>query len=226
MGAADHRPDGPPGRDLQPHARGLSRSAALRRHALPADGLRRGHHRPAIALRPGRAGPPLGSGRANPQVRIVGFPRAGARRAGPLPGLRRPGHDYDGNPGHSGRRPGAGHRRLRADVRPIDQLDGLHGQRRQPHVPGRRPICQRRVHPGPPDGHSRGRQAAADQRKRPRRRRPAVGAPHAARSPPAAAKSPRASGSISSKSAIRNTATCCRATSPRGRFSRSASRRD
>ena len=38
-------------------------------------------------------------------------------------------------------------------------------------------------------------------------------------------KSPRASGSISSKSATRNTATSCRATSPRGRFSRSASRR-
>ena len=47
--------------------------------------------------------------------------------------------------------------------------------------------------------------------------------PHDPRRP---ATYPRASGSISSKSAIRNMATSCRATSPRGRFSRSASRRD
>ena len=54
-------------------------------------GLRRGHHRPAVALRPGRAGPPLGSRRTHPQVRVLGFPRPGARRDGPLPRLRGPG---------------------------------------------------------------------------------------------------------------------------------------
>ena len=42
--------------------RGLSRPAPLRRHALPPHGLRRDHHRPAVALCPGRAGPPLGRG--------------------------------------------------------------------------------------------------------------------------------------------------------------------
>ena len=37
-------------------------------------------------------------------------------------------------------------------------------------------VRQRRVHPGPPHGHPRRRQAAADQRERPRRRGPRVGA--------------------------------------------------
>ncbi len=64
LGAEDHRPDGPPGRAVQPHAGRLSRSAALRRHALQADGLRRRDDRPAAALRARRAGPPLGSRRA------------------------------------------------------------------------------------------------------------------------------------------------------------------
>ena len=71
-----------------------------------------------------------------------------------------------GDPRLPGRRPDPGHRRLRADLRPLDQLDGLQRQRGQPGVPGRRALRQRRVHPGPSHGHSRGRQAAADQRER------------------------------------------------------------
>ena len=42
-------------------------------------------------------------------------------------------------------------------------------------VPGRRQVRQRRVHPGPPDGHPRRRQAAADERVGPRRRAAACG---------------------------------------------------
>ena len=64
LGAEDHRPDGPAGRDVQPHAGRLSRSAAVRRHALQADGVRRRDDRPAAALRARRAGPPLGEPRA------------------------------------------------------------------------------------------------------------------------------------------------------------------
>ena len=63
-GPQDHRPDGSPGRAVQSHAGRLSRSAAVRRHALQADGLRRRDHRPAIALCARRASAPLGSGRA------------------------------------------------------------------------------------------------------------------------------------------------------------------
>ena len=90
---------------------------------------------------------------------------------------------------------------------------------------GRRQIRQRRVHPGPSDGDSRRRQAAADERNRPRRRRPRVGAAHAARPARPPRRFPRASAITSSKSAIRSTATSCRATSPLARSSTSASTR-
>ena len=81
--------------------------------------------------------------------------------------------------------------RLRADLRPLDDVDGLHRQRRQPHVSGRGQIWQCRVHPGSSHGDSRRRQVAADERKRPRRRGPGVGAAPAARQPHAAARFPR-----------------------------------
>ncbi len=67
-----------------------------------------------------------------------------------------------------------------------------HRQRRQPDLPGRRQVRQRRVHPGPSHGHPRRRQAAADERERPRRRRPHLGPPPAARSSSAASRSPKA----------------------------------
>ena len=42
----------------------------------------------------------------------------------------------------------AGHRRMRLDLRPLDDVDGLHRQRREPRFPRRRQIRQWRVHPG------------------------------------------------------------------------------
>ena len=131
-----------------------------------------------------------------------------------------PGHD--GNSRLPGRRGDRRLRRLRADLRPLDDVDGLHRQRRQPLFPGRREVRQRRVHPGPSHRHSRRRQAAVDERKRPRRRGPRVGAAQAAGSARSATAFPRPSATTSSKSAIRSTATWCRATSPRARSSTSA----
>ncbi len=107
-----------------------------------------------------------------------------ARRQRRLPRRGRAGPGDDGNPRLSGRRRGHRLGRLRADLRPLDDVDGLHRQRRQPHVSGRREVRQCRVHPGASHGHSRCRQAAADERKRSRRRRPRVGAAQAARPTP------------------------------------------
>jgi succinate dehydrogenase / fumarate reductase flavoprotein subunit len=47
---------------------------------------------------------------------------------------------------------------------------------------GRREVCQRRVHPGPPHGDTRVGQVPVDERVGPRRGRPRLGATHAARS--------------------------------------------
>ena len=79
-----------------------------------------------------------------------------------------------------------GHRRVRHDLRPVDQLRGVQRKRGQPPLSGRRRVRQSRVRTGPPDGRPRGRQAAADQRERPRRGRAHLGPAQAARSPPAA----------------------------------------
>ena len=65
--------------------------------------------------------------------------------------------------------------RLRADLRPLDDVDGLHRQRGQPLLSGRREVRQRRVHPGAPHGHSRRRQAAADERIAPAAKAAACG---------------------------------------------------
>ena len=121
-----------------------------------------------------------------------------------------------------GRRRDRRHGRLRADLRPLDHVDGLHRQRGQPLLPGGRQVRQRRVHPGPSDGHSGRRQAAADERIGPRRRGPRVGAAQAAGPARSARRFPKPSGTTSWKSAIRSTATWCRATSPRARSSTSA----
>ena len=66
LGAADHRPDGSPRRALQSHAGRFPRSAPFRRHALQADRLRRRDDRAsscsirsmsrcAAGMRPGRS---------------------------------------------------------------------------------------------------------------------------------------------------------------------------
>ena len=49
-------------------------------------------------------------------------------------GVRRPGPGHDGDSRLPGRRGGHRLRRLRADLRPLDDVDGLHRQRRQPHA--------------------------------------------------------------------------------------------
>jgi succinate dehydrogenase / fumarate reductase flavoprotein subunit len=81
LGPQDHRPARPHGRALQPHRRGLPRPAPLRRLALQAHPLRRRHHRPAAALRPGRADPPLRERGQGHQVRVLGVPLARSSRA-------------------------------------------------------------------------------------------------------------------------------------------------
>ena len=68
------------GRALQSHARGLSRPAPLRRHALQAHRFRRRHHRPAVALRPRRPGAPLERRGQGEDPRNLGLSRPGARR--------------------------------------------------------------------------------------------------------------------------------------------------
>ena len=64
-GAGHHLPAGPHGRHVQPHAGRAPRLPPLRRHQAPPHGLRRRDHGPAVALRAGRAGAPLGGRRAS-----------------------------------------------------------------------------------------------------------------------------------------------------------------
>ena len=160
------------------------------------------------------------------KVRSLGFSRPGARRRRRLSRLRRPGYGDDGDPRLPGRCRGDRLGRMRIDLRPLDDVDGLHRRRRQPGVSRRSKIWQRRVHSGPSHGRSGSRQAAADERKCSRRRGPRVGAPHAARPARSEVDSRKPSATTSSKSAIRNTATSCRATSPPAKFSTSAPTKD
>ena len=74
------------------------------------------------------------------EVRVLGFPGPGAGRPRRLPRLRRPGPGDDGDPRLSGRRRGPGHRRLRPDLRPLDDVHGLHGQ--PPPAGPSRPACK------------------------------------------------------------------------------------
>ena len=85
VGPQDHRPDGSAGRAVQSHAGGLSRSAPFWRHAVQADRLCRRHHGPAIALCPGRSGPPLERGRQGQDLRSLGLPGPRARCQRHLP---------------------------------------------------------------------------------------------------------------------------------------------
>ena len=161
-------------------------------------------------------------GRQGEEVRVLGFPGPDPRRQRRLP--RRVAQDLVTMEirAFPGRRGDRRHRRAGPDLRPLDDVDGLHRQRRQPLLSVGGEVRQRRVHPGPSHGHSRRRQAAADERIGPRRRGPRVGAAQAAGPARPADAFPKASATTSSKSAIRSTATSCRATSPRARFSTSA----
>jgi succinate dehydrogenase / fumarate reductase flavoprotein subunit len=86
----------------------------------------------------------------------------------------------------------------RADLRAVHQLGDLHRRGRQPLLPGRRVVRQRRDDPGPPDRHPRRRQVPAHERVRPRRGRPRLGAPQAGRHRPPR-RSPRTSAGTSSR---------------------------
>ena len=68
------------------------------------------------------------------------------------------------------------HRRHRRHFWTLDQLRGVHRLGAVRSVSAGRRLRQRRIHPGPSDGHSRGRQAPLDERIGARRRRPCVGA--------------------------------------------------
>ncbi len=173
-----HLPARPHGRDLQPHAGGAARLPALRRHAPPPHRLRRRHHRPAAALRAGRAGAPLRGRRAGPQVRVLGVPghacsTTTARCRGIVAlDLRT----------HGARRPSRPRRSCLATGGPGIVFGhstnsvintGVGGGAR---LPAGRLLRQRRVHPGPPHRHPRRRQAPPHERVAARRGRPRLGA--------------------------------------------------
>ena len=162
--------------------RGISRPAPLRRHAVQTDGVRRRHHRPAVALRARRAGPPLGSRRQGEEVRVLGFPRAGARRQRRVP------------------RAASAQDMVTMEIRafPADAVIvasggcGLIYGKSTMSMACTGSAASRCFQDGAkyangefiqvhPDGRAGRRQAAADERKRSRRRRPRVGAATAAR---------------------------------------------
>ncbi|MHC4428892.1 MAG: FAD-binding protein [Planctomycetota bacterium] len=135
-------------------------------------------------LRARRAGSAPGGGRPRQQVRVLGVPPADRRRGGraaALRGDRRPGPEDHAGPRLPGRRGGHRHRRLRRDLREVHQLGHVQRRRRQPLLPGRRLVRQRRVHPGPPHRDPGCRQATAHERVGTRRGRPGVGAPQGRR---------------------------------------------
>ena len=162
--------------------------------------------------------------RAGHEVRVLGLPRPDPRRQGRLPRRGRPGPRQHGDPRLPGRCGDPRHRRLGVIFGQSTNSTICTGRPARAGLPGRREVRQRRVHPGPPDRHPRRRQAPADERERPRRRRPRLGAAQEGRHPPAASRSPRPSAGTSSKRSTRSTATSCRATSPPARSSRSAAR--
>ena len=227
LGAADHRPDGPPGRPVQPHAGRLPRPAPLRRHALQADRLRRRDDRPAAALRARRAGPPLARGRARSTM------YEGWDFLGPI-------IDDDGRcrgaiaqnlitmeirafPADA---VVAGQRRLRADLRPQHDVDGL--QRQPPSAACAQAGAQYangefiQVHPTAIPGADKLRLMSESARGEGGR----VWVPRKPQDPRDPQEHSRErSGTTSSKSGIRSTATSCRATSPPARSSTSASTR-
>ena len=83
--ARHHRSARSHGRALQPHARRPARLPPLRRHLIQPHRLRRRNHRPATALRPRRAGPPLGIRRQGQEIRVLGISLGRARRQPRLP---------------------------------------------------------------------------------------------------------------------------------------------
>ena len=132
----------------------------------------------------------------------------------------------DGDPRLPGRRRGPGHRRLRGDLRPLDQLRGLQPAARSAASIqaggsyGNAEFIQ--VHPTAIPGADKLRLISESARGEGGR----VWVPRKPQDPrPPQRHSREASATTSSKSAIRSTATSCPATSPRARSSRSASRR-
>ena len=176
VGTEDHRPDGSPGRDLQSHARkasstgGGSAARCIKRTAFA--GATTGQQLLYALDEQVRR---WEVGGQDHQVRVLGFSGPDAGRARRMPRLRRTGPGDDADPRLSGRCGGHRQRRLRPDLRPLDQLHGLHRQCRQPLLPAGREVRQRRVHPGTSDGHSRRGQAASDERIGPRAKADACG---------------------------------------------------
>jgi len=182
LGAEDHRPARPHGRALQPHARRPARPASLRRLALQA-------HVSSPALTTG-------------QQLLYALDEQTRRHeaAGRIRQFGVPGNSllpvvHDGPKGekqcvgivaqdmrtmeikaYRGDAVVVAHRRQRADLRQEHHVGHLHRRRRQPLLSGRRAHRQPGDDPGPPDRHPRRRQMSIDQRKRPRRRRPRMGA--------------------------------------------------
>ena len=125
----------------------------------------------------------MGSRRVGQEVRVLGLPRSDPRRQRPMRRCGRPGHGVDGDSILRGR---CGRRRdgwLRPGLWTIDDVGLLHRQRREPMLPSGCQVRQWRVHPSPPDGHSRGRQAASDERIGTGRRGPRLGAAQTQRHP-------------------------------------------
>ena len=119
-----------------------------------------------------------------------------------------------------GRRRDRRHRRMRPHLRPLDDVDGLHRQRREPLLcrPARRygnaEFIQ--VHPTAVPGADKLRLMSES---RPRRRGPRLGSAQAARCRAIRRAFPKPSATISSKSGIRSMATSYRAILPRAKFS-------
>ena len=100
-----------------------------------------------------------------------------------------------------GRRGGAGHRRLRQRLLPVDQRQGLQRHRDLARAPQGRAVRQPVLHPDPPDLHPGHRrppvEADADERVA-AQRRPDLGAEAERRRPRAPTRSPRTSATTTS----------------------------
>ena len=219
--------------------RGAARLPPLRRHALPPHGVRRRDDGPAAPLRARRAGAPLGDRRRRGRQG-----RARARRedgaASSSSGTSSPSCvDDDGVcrgivaqdlktmaiqafPADAVCLATGGSRHR---LRPLDQQRHQHGHGAERGLPAGRLLRERRVHPGPPDGHPRRRQAPPHLGERARRGRARLGPARPEGAARRAATSPRAPATTSSRTSTPATATSSRATSRAASSSRSASTR-
>ena len=142
----------------------------------PPHRVRGRHDRPAAAVRARRAGAPSRSHRPRDEVRRLGVRRRREGRRGPLRRLTALDLRTMKAKGVQGRRGHARDRRTGPALRPVHEQPHQLRLRRGRRLHGRRALRQRRVHPDPPDGHPRRRQAPPHERVRARRRRPRVGA--------------------------------------------------